>query len=376
MLALARHVATYVESEGFRALTAEAEAIHMALAEVEYGIRVRGATVTVLRYDGLEDVGAAVERTFTPFRRGAVHDYRGRFRSGPEVDHVEGQILDRVAVLFDSVFGRLRHFCEEVAPGRAFVESTLDRLVQEAPFYLAYLDYVEPVRGLGLPLCYPEIAGARGDSLCQDLFDLVLAHKLAVAGQAAVVSDWQAAAAERGFVVTGPNHAGKTTFARALGQVHVLAGLGLPVPGRRVRVPAVDAVFTHFPRAEQAAESPRSQFEDELVRLRQILTRATATSLVVINEMLSGTTLQDGVDIGHRVLQRLCATETRFVWVTFIEDLARAEDVVSLVCETDETFSPTFRIARGAPSGVARAIALAHRYGVDGAALQRRLGTA
>lgn len=371
---LARYVESYVASDAFRALAQAARAIARDLDAVVYSVRLRDARVTVLAYRGEADVTEIVAATFARFRRGPARDYRVQATQSLEMNHVEGQILDRVAALFPDVFGRLEALGGGAGAPGSFLDPVLVAFDRDVQFYLAYLAYIEPVRRVGLALCYPEMVAADEDSVCRSAFDLVLAHNLALKGKAAVASDWQAAGQERGFIVTGPNHGGKTTFARCVGQLHVLAALGCPVPGVRARLMAVDQVFTHFEREERGAESPQSKFEDDLVRVRTILAEATPQSLIVINEMLASTTLRDGEAIGRRVLGLLAGTGARYVWVTFIETLASLEGVVSLAAVTGEDLSSTFQVLRRAPTGVAHALALARRYGLDEDAVRRRLG--
>lgn len=362
-------------SAPFAALVAEVSALRDALAAVRYAVRIRGLNVTVLPYGEEEDVSAAVARTFAPFRDGAAHDYRIRPSAPRQMNHVEGEILDRVAALFPDVFGRLAALRGDGPADASFIDPVLGAFDRDLHFYLRYLAYLEPVRHAGLPTCYPQIGTADGACGWRSGFDLVLAHTLALEGNQAVVTDFSAAPTERAFVITGPNHGGKTTFARAIGQLHVLAGLGCPVPGAEARLGTVGPVLTHFERAERAGEDAQSRLEDELVRMREILAQVTPESLIIVNEMLAATTLQDAVRLGRQILGRLDGTGARLLWVTFIEDLARAPGVVSLAAVDTEDLTPTFRIERRPPGGVAHALALARRHGLDPASLRRGLET-
>ena len=87
-----------------------------ALASVRYCINIRGTRVKVTRYEGEEDYGEQVQRTFAKFAQRAVKDYRVGFRNWPDMNHVEERILDLVARLYPDVFGALDEFCVRHAP--------------------------------------------------------------------------------------------------------------------------------------------------------------------------------------------------------------------------------------------------------------------
>ena len=177
------------------------------------------------------------------------------------------------------------------------------------------------------------------------------------------------------MVVTGPNHGGKTTFARTTGQLHYLASLGYPVPARSARMLLPDQVFTHFEREEDLA-TLRGKLADELARIRDALNAATGRSLLVMNESFASTTLRDATFIGGRILAGMTGLGLLGVYVTFIDELASATPAcVSMVgtVNPDDPAERTYKIVRKAADGLAYADAIARKYRLTYPQLKQRL---
>lgn len=242
------YLAAYAASGQFTGLACDTAERRDDLARVTYLVRVRGLRVDVSRYDGEADYSAEVEKVFERFKQGAVQDYRLTCRLWPGMNHVGAQILDRVARLFSGEFSALDDYCRRHA---GFLDTGVRQFERELQFYLAYLDYIEPLRSAGLSFCFPELTGDSKDIFADQTFDLALASKLVASGTAVVSNEFRLSGPERVFVVSGPNQGGKTTFARTFGQLHHLASVGCPIPGSAARLFLFDEIFTHFERGKK-----------------------------------------------------------------------------------------------------------------------------
>jgi DNA mismatch repair protein MutS len=287
------------------------------------------------------------------------------------MNHVEAAVLEMVAKLHPAVFADVAAFVDRHP---AFVDPVVERFDREVGFYLAYLDLIRPLQAAGLPFCYPAVSAHDKTTRSVGGFDLALA--LVREPAAIVPNDVELAGDERVLVVTGANQGGKTTFARAFGQLHHLAGLGCPLPGRAAQVFLADAVLTHFER-EEDLRTRRGKLEEELVRLHALLQRATPDSVVVMNEAFTSTTAADARFLGGRILDRLFELDALGVYVTFVDELASAgPKTVSLVAgvDPDDPARRTFRIERRPADGRAHALAIARAHRLTRADLRERLG--
>lgn len=291
---------------------------------------------------------------------------------GSDMNPVEENILDRVARLYPGPFDRLANFC---ARHENFPDPTLTAFEREIQFYLAWREFIDPFRRAGLPFCLPEVSPAPQEIRIEQGCELTLAGRLLAEGKTPVRNDLLLKGRERIVVVTGPNQGGKTTFAKMIGQVHYLAALGVSVPAAAAQLLLFDRLSTLFQEQERM-DSGRGKLQDDLLRVRGALERATPRSILVFNEIFSSTSLADAIFLGRRILQTVRACGSLCVCVTFVDEWA-AEDgvVVSLVAAVDaaDPTIRTYRVERRPADGRSYALSIAEKYGLNYETLKSRI---
>lgn len=368
----AEYLEQYAASEEFNKMQNHYRRLRSKLSSVEFCVLIQNDTIRIRRYEGQADHARELLSLLARFTREESEKYSVRhIEEMPDI-RMEAIILDMVAELYKDIFADFKKFCLQY---KNFGDETIFRFCREIQFYLLWLNYIMPLRRRGLSFCYPKLCKSAEHLYCIDGFDLALAQRNINKPDIVVTNDFEMKSPEHIFVITGANQGGKTTFARAFGQLHYLAALGLCVPGRRAALYLCDNILTHFEREEELSELS-GKLQDDLLRLHRLLGLATRQSIIIINEIFSSTTLRDALSLGKRMMEDLVELGAPAIVVTFLDDLARhGPETVSMmsIVKEDGSAERTFRIMRKPPDGLAYAIQLLKKHGLSYEQLSGRL---
>ena len=362
----------YTNSSDIGLLSQETKSLIAELDALTYCIRIKDLRIEVSPTISRSDYSKEVEKTFDIFKQEPVKDYRIEFNSGQSISHVQASILEGVAQLYPKAFQNLEDYAKD---HKSFLNKTIEIFDREIQFYMAYLDYIAVLKTAGLSFCYPEITKSKNELYTYEGFDLALANKLTKQKSTIVCNDFQLSGQERMLVITGPNQGGKTTYARTIGQLQYLANIGCAVPGKKAKLFLFDQIFTHFEKDERT-EDHQSKLESDLLKTHQILSASSENSILIMNEILSSTTLQDAIYLSKKVMYKIFQLDAICVWVTFIDELASLnEHTVSMVSTVDPENPAvrTFKIVRQETTGLAYALSLAEKHNVTYKDIKERI---
>ncbi|MGB4659716.1 MAG: DNA mismatch repair protein MutS [Mobilitalea sp.] len=178
----------------------------------------------------------------------------------------------------------------------------------------------------------------------------------------------------RGIVITGPNTGGKTVALKTVGLLQLMAQSGLHVPCESADLCMNNAVLCDIGDGQSITEN-LSTFSSHITNIINILNHTTRDSLVLLDELGSGTDPAEGMGIAISILDELMQKDCLFVATTHypeVKDYANKTDglVNAKMAFDRESLKPLFRLEIG-EAGESCALYIAKRLGLPKRMLER-----
>ena len=169
------------------------------------------------------------------------------------------------------------------------------------------------------------------------------------------------------LLITGPNAGGKTVTLKTVGLLAMMAQSGMHVPADEAYFPRFDGIYADIGDQQSISES-LSTFSSHITNLKGIMSRATAHSLVLVDELGTSTDPEEGSALASAVLRHFQKTGAFVVGTTHHRGVARfvqeQPDMVNASVDLDPgTLEPTYHVTLGLP-GRSYALTIAARLGI------------
>ena len=195
----------------------------------------------------------------------------------------------------------------------------------------------------------------------------VLEYTLRPQGRKAVPLTLALGGSETVMVISGPNTGGKTVALKNVGLAALAAQSAIPVAAGRAELPVFDHVLADI-GDEQSIAADLSTFSAHMLNLKSMLETATSRSLILVDEMGTGTAPEEGAALAVALLEEFRALRALTIATTHHDRLkayaSTTPGIVNAAMEFDEeNLRPTYRLLVGVP-GTSSGLEIARRLGL------------
>lgn len=386
MKAFKKEILDISESEDYKNLNEE-----LTKMDTDFGL-LKSVTIGVNLDENLRPKEAGiVSVNKTPFRAGTIMD---RLLKKTETDNMcmmsplyplkrafHGEDLKNlnssIQASLHQIFAKsLRSFEPSIHNYYNANTSMFIALLDDIRFLTAGVGFILSMKEKGYPMCKPSVA-AMEEKKCEleQVYNPMLVRNSV---EETIVSNSFAFDDNgRFYIVTGPNHGGKSIFAYSVGMAQALFQLGLFVPAERAVMSPVSSIYTHFPTSDENNYG-KGRLESECARLSEIMKDLSETDMLLMDESFSSTSGLEAGYIASEVLTGIGIIGCGGIFVTHIHDLpqqvsqynshpmnkGKIDNLVALM-ENKESGKRSYKVSRTTPDGLSYAKDIAKRYGLN-----------
>ena len=385
MKAFRRTILDIAEGEEYQNLSKE-----LAETEVDFGY-LKSVTIGLNLDENLRPKEAGiVSVNQEPFRPGSLMDKLLRRKKDGEVllspmypltKGLHGEDLKALNYAIGSslhtIFAKsLRDFEPMIQKYFTVNTAMFIALLDDIRFLTAGVGFIRSMKEKGFDMCRPEVAEIN-EKRCdlEQVYNPILAMNSIE--KTIVSNSFTFDEQGRFYLVTGPNHGGKSIFAYSVGMAQALFQLGLFIPAKSAHMSPVTGIFTHFPSSDENNYG-KGRLESECARLGEIMKMFTDTDMLLMDESFSSTSGLEAGYIASEVLTGIGVIGCGGIFVTHIHDLpqqtenynahpdnkGKIDNLVALM-ENKENGTRSYKISRTTPDGLSYARDIASRYGLD-----------
>ncbi len=200
----------------------------------------------------------------------------------------------------------------------------------------------------------------------------LLEREKAVANDIILGEEYQA------IVITGPNTGGKTILLKTVGVIQLMAQMGLYIPaGENSRVGVFTEIFADI-GDEQSIEQNLSTFSSHMSNIVSILKQINDKSLLLIDEIGSGTDPQEGSSLAIAILDYIASKQSYVIASTHYPELKaygydRPKTINASMEFDGDTLQPTYQLLLGVP-GRSNAFDISKRLGLPSIIIDQARG--
>lgn len=385
MKAFRNEILSIAESEEYKNLNEE-----LSKVEMDFGF-LKSVTIGVNLDETLRPKEAGIlSVNQTPFRAGTVMDRLLKKKTAGDVllsslfPVTRGLHGDELKALNHSIAGSLHTiFAKSLRDFEPIIQKYYNAntavfisLLDEIRFLTAGVGFIRSMKEKGFSMCCPVVAEVK-EKRCdlEQVYNPVLARKSIE--NTIVSNSFTFDENGRFYLVTGPNHGGKSIFAYSVGMAQALFQLGLFVPAASAHMSPVTGIFTHFPSSDEDNYG-KGRLESECARLSEIMKNLSETDMLLMDESFSSTSGLEAGYIASEVLTGIGVIGCGGIFVTHIHDLpqqvdtynshpdnkGKIDNLVALM-ENKANGIRSYKISRTTPDGLSYAKDIANRYGLD-----------